>query len=195
MLLPLIIGCTYKTERTIVFLDLFERVLFDSIGNHEIYIRQYAEYHYGAKYLIIAQTKADISAADSTNQFWLTEFYKHKCDDTLRLQLNELFNEPYENGSFKLIGGFHGQPPLLMINETSDKTNMIWYEKEDLPDELNNVISKINTIPILPDAKPFQHKICDKLILTFQEELFRRNPPPMPPLKTTIKFEPHAIAE
>ena len=191
----LIIGCTYKTERKIVFLDLFERVLFDSIGNPEIHIRQYAEYHHGAKYLIIAQTKTDISAADSTNYLWLTEFYKYKLNDTLLFQLDKLFNNLCEKECFNLIGGFRGQLPLLMISETSDRTNTIWYEKENLTDGLNNVISKINTIRLLPDAKSFQHKICDKLIFIFQKELFNINPPPPPPLKTTLEFEPFIIEE
>ena len=80
----------------------------------------------------------------------------------------------------------------FIIIENGKKTRTILYEHHKLPEDLKEIDSIITEIFNSKKIIPCKRNISEKVILSLQDSLYKRNPPPRL-IKSSVKFDAPVI--
>jgi len=198
------VGCNSpKNEDSIAFVCLYPNILYDTMGNPYLHIKQYAEYKFSNKdSLFIGVSGNDYYDINNENtlQFGLEKFCASKIDNDFSELMVKILNGEYKESYKKEVGEYYindGRTSIVVINRNGKQKFILCYEKELLPDELEKADNLINQI--IFGYTNFSMPMLDKpnysrkLILSLQDSLFQKHPPELP--LNSIKFTPPMINE
>ena len=193
------IGCnSHKNEDSIICICLHTNLLYDTIGNPYLHIKQYAEYKFCNKDSLFIGTSGNYDYWENNLRidnkkpfhFGLEKFYANKIDRDFSELMTKILNGEYKESYKKEFEeGIDDSPIEVFVINRNGKQKFIFYsEKYLLPEELKKADSLIKS------QINFSTQMIDKpnyslqTILNLQDSLFRKLPPPCPPLNFTPPF-------
>ena len=182
------IGCNnIKDNNTITFIRLYPNVLFDTVGNPNLHIKQYVEYKFAVKdSLFIGKSENHVVNEEVTPQYGLTKFYSCKIEDNISDLMRTILNENYKKSYLKELGARSIDDRhigIIVINRNGTQKFILYYEEDRLPDELKQVNDFIENNLIFPDKTTDKPNYSTIAITNLQDYLFQKLAPPPPPLK------------
>ena len=176
-------GCNYqKNEDSIVFVLLNTSLLYDSVGNPYLRIKQYAEYKFYNKDSLFIGVSGNYDYYENNFRidnekpfhFGLEKFYANKIDRDFTELMTKILNEEYDES--------------YVINRNGKQKIIFNFYESQLHEDLKKVDSLIKRQINLSTQMIDKPNYSQQAILDLQDSLFRRLPPPPPPLNSTVKF-------
>jgi hypothetical protein len=205
LVLCIFIDCSsHKNEDSIAFVRLHTNVLYDTVGNPYLNIKQYAEYRFSNRDSLFIGISENYDYFDNGYRidngkpfhFGLEKFCVNKIDKDFSELMKKIFNSEYEKSYRKSSGNpstsiDDRESVMFVINRNGKQRLISYYEDYLLPEELKKsdrlIAEQINlSIPMIdkPNYTP-------QIILSLQNSLFREYPPPPP--SSLIEFTPPII--
>jgi len=200
------LGCnSQKNEDSIAFVRLHTNVLYDTVGNPYLHIKQYAEYKFSNKDSLFIGVSGNNYyennfRIDNEKPFYfgLEKFYTNKINRDFSELMTKILNGKYEKSYREQLGEFSiddREGVMFIINQNGKQRFIDYYENYLLPKELRRADSLIREQINLPMQILDKPNYSPQIILNLQDSLFRKYPPPGPPLNSTIVFTPPTIEE
>ena len=199
-------GCnSQKNEDSIAFVRLHTNVLYDTVGNPFLHIKQYAEYKFSNKDTLFIGVSGNHYDYYENNfridnekpfHFGLEKFYANKINEDFSELMTKILNGEYEKSYRKQLGEFaidDREGVLLVINQKGKQRFINYYENYLLPEELRKADSLISRQFNLSMQMLDEPNYSPQIIWNLQDSLFREFPPPGPPLDPTVIFTPPII--
>lgn len=182
-----------EPEKKIIYLNLYPDILPDTIGNPQLYVKHYVEYNPQNDSLLIAiSTKEyqlnDIIQYKDIPHYGLDTHFIYKYTTTEKSQFDKLFSQKLENHYYRSLdkNTIDDRNPQILIIREGDNSQIIVFENSMLPQDLQEIIKKLDAIIESDKLISSSKNISENLIQMCQEELFSKNPPP--PFKAVIKI-------
>jgi len=197
-----------KNEDSIAFVRcLYTNVLYDTVGNPYLHIKQYAEYKFSNKDSLFIGVSGNHYNYYENNfridnekpfYFGLEKFYANKINRDFSELMTKILNGKYEKSYRKQLGKFSiddRESVMFIINQNGKQRFIGYYENYLLPKELRRADSLIKEQINLSMQILDKPNYSPQIILNLQDSLFREYPPPGTPLNSTIVFTPPTIEE
>ena len=180
---------SHKNEDSIVFVLLNTSLLYDTIGNPYLYIKQYAEYKFCNKDSLFIGVSGNYDYYEHNYRidnekpfhFGLEKFYVKKIDRDFSELMTKILNEEYDDS--------------YVINRNGKQKIIFYFYEYHLQEDLEKADSLIKKQINLSTQMIDKPNYSLQAILNLQDSLFRRLPPPGPPMNSTIQFTPPIIDE
>ena len=192
------IGCnSRKNEDSITYVRLHGRLVYDMLEEKpHLYVNKYAEYKFSNKdslFIGVSDRNNFTSYIEDNNSrfdnekpfhFGLEKFHTNKIDEDFSKLMTKILNGEYKE-DYAIRRDYvtiDDRPTELFVINRNGKQKFIFYSERDLlPEELRKADRLIvNQIDLSTQAtdKP---NYSPQIILNFQDNLFRSQPPPPAP--------------
>ena len=146
------VGCnSHKNEDSIIYICLHTNLLYDSVENPYLHIKQYAEYKFSNEdSLFIALSEYNNNSSylidnEKPFHFGLEKFYANRIDSGFSELMTKILNGEYKESYIKEFGeGIDDRPIEVFVINRNGKRKFIFYsERYLLPEELKKADSLI----------------------------------------------------
>ncbi len=185
------ISCNTHKNDKIVFISLYPRVSWDSLGVPQLVVKEYAEFSLSTKDGLIISKSENMYEADNTKTplYGLDNFYHYNVNDKFVKSMTKLLDYNYKKTYRRILseGSIDDRNMDFIIIIRDSLFNIIPYEHNLLPEELKQIDDSVDKYVNSTNLVKYKHNYPIETISRLQDSLFKRLPPPRQ-FKSTVKF-------